>query len=641
MEQNIFFQPHKEWQTTNGGYPIVPFEQLNIKTRPDESGQLPNIVRCTCPDCADYKEHGNDPCVRLNLKSGYGRCYKCGFTFVADKCYKRFESKQPVKPQKKAYRFPDVSKVGPLSAVAIDFLLKRCISSATAQKAGVGSAKHFFSKIRLERDSLAFPYKEGNRVVNIQYRTTDKLLEVESGCELIPWNIDACIGQESVFITEGQMDALALMECGIDNVISVPNGAQSELNCFNRFMKSHFSTIKTVYIAGDLDEEGLKLRYKLAGYFGEARCQLVDWRIDDDEVKSAKDANEMLIKYGRETVLKCIASAYPCPINGVQTIGDFREKVLDIWEHGVKPGKTVGWGEFDEHVQWEPGRMLIVVGEPGTGKSTFIDDLILNLAIQHQWKAAFYSPEMFPMERHIYRLATTITGCKFREYKVETEKGIDRHIPVVTRETAEGVINWMDENLFFITETGGRTIDKILHQAEQLQLRYGIKVVLIDPFSYIQLPDTAKSDTMKIGDILAEIELFAHRTGLFVIVIAHPTKPQKDLHGKKNQSVTSLYDISGSAEFYNRTDYGLVLVNADPDPKDKYVQGNPNLHILKVIFNKVRDDNMGHKGECYLSFDPETYRHGAVERIWQAGKDGKTFPILNVLDISNDCWLDL
>ena len=143
-------------------------------------------------------------------------------------------------------------------------------------------------------------------------------------------------------------------------------------------------------------------------------------------------------------------------------------------------------------------------------------------------------------------------------------------------------------------------------------------------FIYIQLPEGAKSDTMKIGDILAEIELFAHRTGLLVFVIVHPAKLQK------GEKIESLYNASGSAEFRNRADYGLVLVNDD--------EHNPSstLHRLKIIVDKVRDDAMGHKGVCYLSFDARNYRHGIVQPVYSNG----SIVQLNMLDISSHCWLD-
>ena len=291
-------------------------------------------------------------------------------------------------------------------------------------------------------------------------------------------------------------------------------------------------------------------------------------------------------------------------------------------------GRTVGWGEFDDLVQFEPGRSTIIVGEPNTGKSTFADDLVLNLALLHNWKAAIYSPEMFPPERHIARLATTIAGRQFRKEKVTTERGVDYRQTAIPQPMAERIVDWLEENIFFVTEEKGRTIHKLLHRAEQLQQRYGIQQLLLDPFNYIQLPDGAKSDTMKIGDVLAEIELFAHRTGLFVIVVVHPSKPQK------GEQIESLYNASGSAEFRNRADYGLVLVN--DDNANRAAGSTSHLHLLKVIVDKVRDDAMGHKGICHLSFDAENYRHGAVRTEHLTDQLNQ----YRVLPISAHCWLD-
>ena len=621
MQNEYSETPNKQWEQLSTGYYIVPDELLDIKQQEDAKANDSNIVRCTCPDCASVRTHGKDACVRIDLLTGLGKCYKCGFKFIMKSKAVEYSRMRGVQKQK--WTLPDTLHLRPLDGVAIEYLLRRKINPKTAARAGVRSAKHSFRGT--EWDALAFTFREGNKVVNIQYKTTSKLFECEQGCELIPWNVDACIGQESIIITEGMMDALALMECGFDNVISVSNGANTDMRTFQRFKHSHFESLKTIYLAGDMDEEGEQLRHKLAEYFGEARCRIVEWRVsNDDQEMTAKDANEMLIEHGKDAVLQCINHAQPCPIIGVETINDYRERAKQIWEHGIEPGKTVGWGEFDDHIQFEPGRTVIIVGEPNTGKSTFADDLILNLALQHGWKAALYSPEMFPPERHIERLATTIAGRKFRKELVETERGIDYHKPQIPERMADRILDWLSDNIFFVTETSGRTIHKLLHRAEQLQQRYGVRQLLLDPFNYIQLPDGAKSDTMKIGDVLAEIELCAHRTGLLIFVVVHPSKPQK------GEQIDSLYNASGSAEFRNRADYGLVLVNDDKACTHR------SYHLLKVIVDKVRDDAMGHKGVCHVSFDPCNYRHGMVQTIHLTGDVNQ----YNILDISPHCWLD-
>ena len=627
MANGSDFTPQKQWQQTSTGYYIVPTEKVDIRhTKSDESG-TPTIARCICPDCSDSRkeEHKDEPCVRLDLNTGFGKCYNCDFHFIISTKVKDYNKHQGLK--KRNWKLPRVDHLTPLNGVAIDYLLKRKIQPQTAARAGVCSTMRNIGGT--DHYCLAFTYREGSKIVNIQYRTTDKKFAMEPDCEIIPWNIDACIGQESIIITEGMMDALALMELGYDNVISVGNGAESDMHMFDRFRYSHFDNLKTIYLAGDMDEAGEELRGKLAEYFGEARCRIVEWRLEhDEETLIEKDANDMLIAHGGDAVLACINHAQPCPITGVESIADYREKVFDIWQNGIRPGKKVGWGEFDDHVQFELGRSVIIVGEPGTGKSTFADDLLLNLALLHGWKAALYSPEMFPPERHIGRLATTIAGRPFRKEEVTSERGIDYRRTLIPKPMAERIVDWLQENIFFITEDKGRSIHKLLHRAEQLQRRYGIQQLLLDPFNYIQLPDGAKSDTMKIGDVLAEIELFAHRTGLLVIVVVHPSKPQK------GEEIATLYNASGSAEFRNRADYGLVLVNDDKAHREPGSSLQP--HLLKVIVDKVRDDAMGRKGICHLSFDAENYRHGAVQTIHVSEELNR----YRVEPVSSHCWLD-
>ena len=253
---------------------------------------------------------------------------------------------------------------------------------------------------------------------------------------------------------------------------------------------------------------------------------------------------------------------------------------------------------------------------------------LFHLALLHGWKAALYSPEMFPPERHISRLATTIAGRKFRKEVVTTERGVDYRRTSIPKPMAERILGWLCENIFFVTEEKGRTIHKLLHRAEQLQQRYGIQQLLLDPFNYIQLPDGAKSDTMKIGDVLAEIELFAHRTGMLVIVVVHPSKLKKD------EQIESLYNASGSAEFRNRADYGIVLVNDDKCHRS--AGSSYDLHVLKVIIDKVRDDEMGYKGMCHLSFDASNYRHGPVQTIHVTDLQNE----LLVKPVNPQCWLD-
>ena len=336
MQNDNSFIPQKQWEQTSTGYYIVPIDKLDVKgakrnsdNQPDLKALGKTIVRCKCPDSSDSRKHKDEHCVRLDTSTGMGKCYNCGFQFIIATKVVDYNKKRGY--QKKKFKLPKTDHLRPIDCIGIDYLLKRKIRPETATKAGVRSATRTIGGI--ERSCLAFTYREGTKVVNIQYKTTSKDFAVETDCELIPWNIDAAIGHDSLIITEGMMDALALMECGFDNVISVSNGAESDVRTFDRFRYSHLDGIRTIYLAGDMDECGVELRNKLATYFGEARCRIVEWRVDTDEQSmTAKDANEMLIEYGPDAVLQCINHAQPCPIIGVETIDDYRERAKQIWE---------------------------------------------------------------------------------------------------------------------------------------------------------------------------------------------------------------------------------------------------------------------------------------------------------------------
>lgn len=109
------------------GYYIVPDDQLDIKhSKTDENNNV-TIARCTCPDCSGNRraEHKNEPCVRLDMSTGLGKCYNCGFKFIISSKVTKYRRSQPVK--KYNWKLPTTTHLTPLDAVAIDFLIKRGI----------------------------------------------------------------------------------------------------------------------------------------------------------------------------------------------------------------------------------------------------------------------------------------------------------------------------------------------------------------------------------------------------------------------------------------------------------------------------------------------------------------------------------
>ena len=141
------------------------------------------------------------------------------------------------------------------------------------------------------------------------------------------------------------------------------------------------------------------------------------------------------------------------------------------------------------------------------------------------------------------------------------------------------------------------TFENILEKAKYLVKKRGIKVLVIDPYNKIEhTKNRGESETEYISRFLDKLSTFAKTYSVLVVLVAHPTKMKKELTGK--YEVPSLYDISGSANFYNKCDYGLSIYrNFDENTTDVYV--------LKVKFK-----HLGEGGKVTKKYN---YRNGRYE----------------------------
>ena len=86
------------------------------------------------------------------------------------------------------------------------------------------------------------------------------------------------------------------------------------------------------------------------------------------------------------------------------------------------------------------------------------------------------------------------------------------------------------------------------------------------------------SETHYISSFYDKIGNFAKRKNVMVILVAHPTKMKKDASGKFE--VPNLYDISGSANFFNKTDFGFVVYR-------DIVENEIRVYVQKVKFKHL------------------------------------------------------
>ena len=456
----------------------------------------------------------------------------------------------------------------------------RCIPQSVIAGLRITEQEEFMSQSSQKERCVCFNYFEDGQLVNTKFRSVDaKHFKMFQGAELIPYNIDSVLGQTSCIIHEGELDAASSLAAGFKSVISVPAGANSNLSWLDRFMETHFEDLTEVIIAVDTDSAGLQLRDELINRLGAERCRVVTYG------PGCKDANEHLCKYGVASLRVAIEQAAEVPLEGVFTAADLHSDLLALFENGFGPGAETGWEEMDKICTYERGRLVILTGVPGAGKSEWLDELVLRLCLRHQWKIAFFSPENTPIVYHIRKLVEKLTGHRF-------QKGCG---------ISEGLLMWSEEfltdNVSHISLKGNATPARVLAKAHELVVRRGCRILVIDPLNRLDhTPQPGQTETQYLSNFLNMITEFAVQHNCLVVLVAHPRKMNRNPVTNTTPRV-EMYDINGSADFFNKADYGIVV------ERDKEVG------VTRVYVDKVKFKHLGMGGMVTFAYDPVSGRY--------------------------------
>lgn len=538
-----------------------------------------------CPQCRDQRHNKRDKSLSVNMQNGMFKCHYCGFSGCAavptEAEKKEWMSRQtwfrptPIRKQKPEYRRPTPRPQAPMSDRALAWFAGRGISAATltALKVTEGLEK-MPQKNGQAVNTVQFNYYRNGQLINTKFRTGDKCFKLCSGAELIPYNIDGIKGERECIITEGEMDALSFFECGRHDVVSVPNGANANLDYLDDFIDDYFEDKETIFIAVDTDAKGVLLRDELLRRFGAERCRILDFGED------CKDANEHLMAHGKESLLRCLQEAPEVKVEGIFTISDFEQSLDAIFEFGLQKGLTIGHEPIDRLISFETKRLCIVTGYPASGKSEFIDEMAERLNMRYGWRWAYFSPENAPLAYHASKLIEKFTGTKFdkEHLKFGEYKQVKEHL---------------EQDFFFISPSDYK-VDTILEKAKYLVRRRGIKALVIDPYNRLEDEKSGMKETDYISTLLDKLTNFAQQNDILVILMAHPTKPAKNKDGKIDPP--TLYDISGSAHFFNKTDFGIVVhrdrINNTVEIRVEKVKfrhlGEPGTALMKYNINNGR-----------------------------------------------------
>jgi twinkle protein len=338
-----------------------------------------------------------------------------------------------------------------------------------------------------------------------------------------------------------------------------------------RWMATHDALLakaKRIYLALDADQTGSTTAKELARRLGKGRC----WQVQYPD--GCKDANDVLVQHGPEAVSALLRNASPWPVEGLRSVAEIADRVLQLYERGLPPGLSTTWPEVDNLFTVAPGTLNVITGVPGSGKSGWLDDLLMRMMLRHKFKVGYASFEN-PVDIHLskllqlWRLEPFGRGAADRMSQASVEEGLA----------------WLNERVGFIDMDEAPTPEGLWERFDVLVRRFGINAAVVDPVNFVRM--TGEGDTESINRFLADAKLFARTRELALFIVAHPAKPLDF----RTDWVPTGYSISGSAHYFNRADFGLTL-SRRKDCTELHVwkcrfahQGK--LGVVRLVFDKA------------------------------------------------------
>ncbi len=522
------------------------------------------VVAKYCPFCHGG-DHKDTKTFYIGLHNGAYKCHRgsCNesgsFRNLCEHFGVRAEGNIisfPTARNKKMYVRPQPDIMHPLTEEIIKYFGTRAISKETLEAFGVCSNAE---------GKILFPFYRNKELVYVKYREPKKFDKSKgknkewamSNTEPILWNMDNVSYNKPLYITEGQCDAMALYEAGVSNVVSVPCGCNNFewiTNCWDWLEK-----FQQIVLFGDNDEPGIEMVSTLIKRLGEDRCmiakdypELIYKGIDTG--RACKDANEILLCYGKDTLADIAKNSEPAPVKGIINLAD-----VNFVDPTTVPRIMTRIPALDNCIGGlVQGGITVFSGKRGEGKSTLNGQLMLN-AIQAGEKVCAYSGEL-SAQNFLNWIMLQATERKYLDVKPDSRSG--KMYACVPYEIQQRIKKWIDGKFFLFDNNQVDSEDPqeaILKVFAICARRYGCKLFLVD--NMMSVVSTAEEELKAQTRFSAALKNFAVKYNAHVLLVSHPRK------SKAGELFTN-DSVAGSANITNVADN---VINVE----------KPNLRVTK------------------------------------------------------------
>ena len=498
----------------------------------------------TCPYCKPKPTKGNTKTFSINLKTGQFKCLRdsCGVSGNMITLSRDFdfslgnEIDEYYKPKKKFRMLPTPKeKVVPKES-AIAYMESRGISEDITKRYEITTRND-------NKNILVFPfYDENGKLQFVKYRKTDYEKSkddnkewCEKDCKPILFGMKQCNDKfDRLVICEGQLDSMSVSEAEIENAVSVPTGSKGFTwvpYCWNWVSK-----FDEIVIFGDHEKEHITLLDDIKNRFPNKIKH-----VREKDYMDCKDANEILIKHGKEQIIKCVENAVFLPVERVVQLSDV--KSVNIYE--LEKLKTE-IKELDSRLcgGLPFGMVCVLAGKRGEGKSTFASQLMA-YAIEHGYSTFAYSGEL---PNYLYKawFDFQIAGPNHIIENKNTQGEVTRFIS----NSNQALINsWYQDKAYIYDSSiiDSNESEDLLGCIRKVIMQCGVRVILIDNLMTAMYIDEEKGTDKyeKQGKFVRELTKIAIRYDVLIILVAHRRK--NAYSGDANDEVSGSGDITALA----------------------------------------------------------------------------------------------
>lgn len=416
---------------------------------------------------------------------------------------------------------------------AYEYLAKRGISKAVVDYVGIRCDN---------KGVMHFPfYSFGDVLTMVKCRPAHKVIKgegakcwVQKGTSSSPllFNANRINTELPLIITEGCIDALAVMECGYFNVVSVPLGSQNlqwiaqNLDWLDQF--------QDIILCGDADEAGKKMNIEASSRLGTDRCRFFQhptYKVNG-KLKQINDINECLYRLGKAETRKCIDAAINAPNPKVIDFADI--KSVD-WSQ--VDGISFGLTELDKQLfKAYRSSLTLIFAKPSSGKTSYINQVIAS-AIDDDRRVFLYTDEL---SEEMFKNWFNFTVAGRRHIQSFTSKEGSPYYKVSPIAEIK-ISEYYKDRLYIYRDTESSNIDSLIGCIKEEIRRKGTSVIVLDNLMTIDIDSKANElEQQKI--IMKKLAKLAKDYNVVVILVAH---------SKKTKEALSLEDASGTFAIAN------------------------------------------------------------------------------------------